>query len=285
MDRKIIELFDEYTHAPLDRRVFLERLTALAGGTAAATALLALIENNYAMAEVVSPDDPEIKAERVSYPGAAGDIAAYMARPSVQVDAPGVIVIHENRGLNPHIEDVVRRVAKAGFVGLGPDLLSPVGGTPKDEDQARDMIGKLDTAQAVEHLRAGLAWLATQPGVNGKVGAIGFCWGGGMVNQLAVAEPNLRAGVVFYGRSPDATQVQNIQSPLLLHYAGLDTRINEGVPGYLKALDTSGKEYESYTYENVEHAFHNDTNAARYNKEAAELAWTRTIVFLKQELG
>ncbi len=284
MDPKIIALYDEYTHAPLDRRVFLERLTALAGSAASAYALLPLLENNYAVAQTVPADDPDLITERVTFPGATGPVNAYLARPRAGGKHPGVIVIHENRGLNPHTEDVTRRAAKAGFVALGPDMLSPLGGTPSNEDQAREMISRLDAAQTVANLKAAVGWLVQQSTTNGKVGAMGFCWGGGMVNQLAVAEPALNAGVVFYGRSPEAAKIPDIRAPLLLHYAGLDDSINQTVPAYTAALDKAGKSYTLYRYEGANHAFLNDTNAARYNREAAELAWQRTVDFLKKQL-
>lgn len=285
MDRRIIALYDEYTHAPLDRRIFLERLAKLAGGTAAAFALLPLLENNYAHAEMVPANDPSLTSERVSFAGAGGELKGYLVHPKASGKRGSVIVIHENRGLNAHIEDVARRAAKAGFNAFAPDLLSPLGGTPTNEDQAREMIGKLDAKQVTENLRAAVAWLAKRPDSNGKVGAVGFCWGGGTVNDLAVAEPNLGAGVVFYGRSPTADQVANIKAPLLLNYAGLDTRINEAVPGYKEALDKAGKKATIYMYDGVDHAFHNDTNAARYNKAAADLAWGRTIEFFKLNIS
>jgi carboxymethylenebutenolidase len=285
VDQRIIDLYDEYTHRPLERRVFLERLAALAGGTAAALALLPLLENAYAHAQQVPPDDPRLQTERVTYPGASGPVAAYLARPRGEGRAPAVVVIHENRGLNAHIEDVARRVGAAGFVALAPDLLSPLGGTPRDEDRAREMIGRLDARATVGDLKAAAAWLARHAAATGKVGAVGFCWGGGMVNQLAAAEPDLDAAVVFYGASPKPEQVPGIKAPLLLHYAGLDARINESVPAYEQALKGAGKEYALHTYEGANHAFHNDTNAARYDERAARLAWQRTIDFLKQKLG
>ncbi|MEZ5647639.1 MAG: dienelactone hydrolase family protein [Alphaproteobacteria bacterium] len=284
MDRRIIALYDEYTHAPLDRRVFLERLTKLAGGTAAAYALLPLLENNYANAEMIPANDPGLISERITIPNVSGDVKAYFTHPKDSSKRGGVVVIHENRGLNAHIEDVARRVAKAGFNAVAVDLLSPMGGTPQNEDQARDMIGKLDAKQTVANLRSAVAWLKNRPDSNGKVGVVGFCWGGGMVNQLAVAEPNLNAAVAYYGPQPPADQVANIKAPLLLHYAGLDERINQGIPGYKNALDQAGKKYTVYIYDGVDHAFNNDTNAARYNKDAAELAWGRTIEFFKMNL-
>lgn len=285
MDRQIIALYDEYTHAPLDRRIFMERLVKLAGGTAAAFALLPLLENNYAHAEMVPANDPSLTSERVSFPGAGSELKGYLVHPKESGKRGSVIVIHENRGLNAHIEDVARRAAKAGFNAFAVDLLSPLGGTPSNEDQAREMIGKLDAKQVTENLRAAVAWLAKRPDSNGKVGAVGFCWGGGAVNDLAVAEPNLSAGVVFYGRSPTAEQAAHIKAPMLLNYAGLDTRINESVPGYKEALDKAGKKATVHIYDGVDHAFHNDTNAARYNKAAADLAWGRTIEFFKLNIS
>jgi carboxymethylenebutenolidase len=194
-------------------------------------------------------------------------------------------VIHENRGLNPHIKDVTRRFATEGFLALGPDYLTPQGGTPEDADKARDMIGLLKPDDAVAISRASVAELARRPDCTGKVAAVGFCWGGGQVNQLAVAEPALDAAVAYYGRQPKGEQVPAIKAPLLLHYAGLDESINAGIEAYQKALTDNGKVFELYIYDGVNHAFNNDTNAARYNKEAAELAWSRTIEFLKKNLA
>jgi carboxymethylenebutenolidase len=286
VDQRIIDLYDEYTHRPLDRRVFLQRLAALAGSTAAAFALLPVLENDYACAQQVPPDDPRLQTARVTYQGASsGPVAAYLVRPRGDARAPAVIVVHENRGLNAHIEDVARRLAVAGFVALAPDLLSPLGGTPRDEDRAREMIDRLDAQATVGDLKAATAWLANHPNTTGKVGAVGFCWGGGMVNQLAVAEPALDAAVVFYGASPKAEQVAGIKAPLLLHYAWLDERINQSVPAYEQALKSAGKDYTLHMYEGVNHAFHNDTNAARYREQAAKLAWQRTIDFLKRKLA
>lgn len=285
MDRRIIELYDEYTHAPLERRVFLDRLAKLAGGAAAAYALLPMLENNYAKAQIVAADDPALKTARVGYPGAAGEIQAYLAAPADGGAKPAVIVIHENRGLNAHIEDLARRIAKAGFLALAPDLLTPLGGTPKDEDKARELIGQTKPADAVANLQAAVTWLASHPQATGKVGAVGFCWGGGMSNRLAVADPRLGAAVVFYGPSPAVEEVPKIKAPLLLHYAGLDKRINDGVPPYIDALEANGKAFEKHVYDGVDHAFNNDANAARYNADAAKLAWGRTIDFLSKHLA
>ena len=283
MDQRIIDLYDEYTHAPLDRRVFLDRLAKLAGGAAAATVLLPLLEHR-AQAAIVAPDDSRVSASMVTYPGQTGDIKGYLAKPAAGGKAGAVVVIHENRGLNAHIEDVTRRVAVAGFLALAPDLLSPSGGTPDNEDQARDMIAKLDPASTVQNAAAAVAWLRKHPEGNGKVGAVGFCWGGGMVNQLAVNDPTLDAAVAYYGAQPDAASAAKIKAPLLLHYGGLDDRIDAGIPAYKAALDKAGVSYKVYIYEGANHAFNNDTSPARYNAEAAKLAWDRTLAFFNEKL-
>jgi carboxymethylenebutenolidase len=284
MDQKIIDLYDEYTHAPLDRRVFLARLAQLTGSTAAAIALVPLLEANQARAAQVSPEDPRLETGRTTYAGATGDIKAYTARPKGAGKLPAVIVIHENRGLNPHIEDVTRRIALEGFLVLAPDLLSPAGGTPENEDAARDMIGKLDGQQTGQNLVAAVTFLEKHANGNGKVGAVGFCWGGEMVGVLAVNAPDLDAGVVYYGRQPKATDVEKIKAPLLLQYAGQDARINEGIPAFEEALKKANKPYTIYIYEGAQHAFNNDTSEARYHKSAAEQAWARTIAFFKEHL-
>jgi len=284
MDQNIIDLYDEYTHTPLARRVFLARLAKLTGSTAAAVALVPFLEANQARAAIVAPEDPRLETGRITYAGATGDIKAYLARPKEGAKLPAVIVIHENRGLNPHIEDVTRRVALQGFLALGPDLLSPMGGTPANEDTARDMIGKLDGTQTVRNLVAAITFLEKHAHGNGKVGTMGFCWGGGMVGELAVNAPDLDAGVVYYGRQPKAAEVERIKAPLLLHYAGLDARINEGIPAFEEALKKASKRYTLHMYEGANHAFNNDTSEARYHKQAAELAWSRTLVFLKEHL-
>lgn len=285
MDPRIIRLYDEYTHKPLERRMFLERLAGLAGSVAAANALLPLLENNYAQAAIVDPADQRLATEMVGYRGATGDIKAYVATPKGgAARRAGVIVIHENRGLNPHIEDVARRLAVEGFTALAVDLLSPVGGTPQDEDKARDEIAKLDRAKATDNLVAAVAYLKSRQDAAGPVGAVGFCWGGGMVNLLAVKSPDLAAGAPFYGVQPDAADVPKIKAKMQMHYAGNDDRINAGIPAFETALKGAGKSYEIFVYPGAEHAFHNDTNGARYNKQAAELAWSRTVAFFKENL-
>lgn len=285
MDQRIIDLYDEYTHAPLDRREFLARLARLTGSAATALALVPLLEANQAHAAIIAPDDARLETSRVTYPGAGGDIKAYLAHPKGAGKLPAVIVIHENRGLNPHIEDVTRRMALEGFLALGPDLLSPDGGTPSNEDTAREMIGKLDMPKTIQNLVAAVAFLAKHPGSTGKVGAMGFCWGGGMVGELAVNAPALNAGVVYYGRQPKADDVAKIQAPLLLHYAGQDARINEGIPAFEAALKQGNKRYTLHMYDGAQHAFNNDTSEARYSKPAAEQAWGRTLAFFKEHIA
>ena len=284
MDRRIIELYDEYAHTPLPRRVFLDRLAALAGGAAAAALILPLLEADRAAAAVVAPDDARIVAARVTYPGKSAEVAGYLARPAALGHAGGVIVIHENRGLNAHIEDIVRRLAVAGYLALAPDLLSALGGTPADEDKARELIGKLDPDIATGDAMAGVDWLHRHENGNGKAGAVGFCWGGGVVGQVAVNDPTLDAAVVYYGRPPAAEDVAKITAPLLLNYAGLDQRLDALLPAYRAALDKAGVTYTLYVYDGADHAFNNDTSPERYNAAAAKLAWDRTLAFLAQNL-
>lgn len=285
LPQQIIELYDEYTHVPLKRRDFIKRLVRLAGGSAAAYAMLPLLENNYAQAAEIAPDDPRVRAESVTYPGAGTQLHGYLARPADATGKlPGIIVIHENRGLNPHIQDVVRRLAVKGYLAVGPDLLSPLGGTPADEDKAREMIGALDRGAALASLQATLRYLEHDPRCTGKVGCVGFCWGGGMTNELAAHAPSLAAAVAYYGRSPELSAVADIKAPLLLQYAGLDQRINAGATAYVKALQAARKPYVLYTYEGAQHAFNNDTNPARYNAAAAKLAWGRTLAFFDKHL-
>lgn len=284
MDRRIIALYNEYTHGLLDRRGFLKKSSILAGGTAAASALLPFLEQNYAKAEVVPKNDPRLNTDDIKYPGATGDVRAYLARPKGDEKLPGVIVIHENRGLVPHIEDVTRRVALEGFLALAPDALSPLGGTPEDMSKAPSMIQSLDSQSNIRNFLAAVRYLMTHPASTGKVGVVGFCWGGGIANQLAVNSPELIAVVPFYGRQPASEDVPKIKATLLLHYAGIDEGINRGIPAYEAALKNASIDYRIYMYEGAQHAFLNDTNAERYNKEAAELAWQRTISFFKEKL-
>ncbi|RUW52244.1 dienelactone hydrolase family protein [Mesorhizobium sp. M1A.F.Ca.ET.072.01.1.1] len=282
----MIDAYDEYTHLTLDRRRFMEQLTRLAGSGAAAAAIAPMLAANSAKAAIVAENDPRVKGEDITYPGSRGEMKGYLVKPANQSGKLGtVIVVHENRGLNAHIRDVARRVALEGFVALAPDFLSPLGGTPADEDKARDMFSKLDAAQVAADGVATVAYLKTYQDSNGKVGAVGFCWGGGTVNTLAVNAPDLSAGVAYYGMQPKAEDVPKIKAALLLHYAGLDERINAGIDAYKKALDAAHIEYTVYVYDGVNHAFNNDTSAARYDKKAADLAWGRTLAFLKEKLA
>lgn len=284
MNQKLTDLCDEYMNGFLDRREFLKKLALLAGGPAAACALLSLLRNNYAIAQVVPKDDPRLHTEYIQYPGETGGVRAYSARPEGEAKRPGVIVIHENRGLNPHTEDVARRVALEGFLAVAPDALSPVGGTPEDVDEARSLMQKLDRESNTKNYVAAVEYLKTHPQSTGKVGCMGFCWGGGVTNQVAVHSPDLAAAVPFYGSQPGPQDVPKIKASLLLHYAGLDERINAGIPAFEAALKDASVDYRIYMYEGAGHAFFNDTNASRYHKEAAELAWQRTIAFFNEKL-
>ena len=284
MDQRFIDLFDRYTHGGMSRRAFLDRLSTLAGGTAAASLLLPILENNYAKAETIGESDARIATETVAIPGVTG-LTGYLVSPKSAGKRGGVVVIHENRGLNPHIKDVARRIGVEGFTALAVDCLSPMGGTPEDQDKAASMIAALKPEEPIADGRAAVAFLKARPDSNGKVGAVAFCWGGGFGNNLAVAEPDLAAAVIYYGRQPSAEQVPAIKAALLLHYAALDERINAGIPAYEAALKASGKTYELFMYPNVNHAFNNDTNEARYDKGAADLAWSRTVAFFKKYLA
>ena len=279
----MINAYDEYTHLTLDRRGFMEKLTKLAGSAGAAAAIAPLLAANKASAEAIAADDNRLDAKDVTYAGSKGEMKGYLVRPkSAAGKLGGVIIIHENRGLNPHIRDVARRMALEGFVALAPDFLSPLGGTPEDEDKARDMFTNLDPALTAANAEASLTYLAKLDGSNGKVGAVGFCWGGGLVNRFATISPELKAGIAYYGAQPPASDVPNIKAALLLHYAGLDDRINAGIDAYRKELQAGGKTFEIFVYDGVNHAFNNDTSAARYDKKAADLAWGRTVEFLKK---
>jgi len=284
MNQKIIDLYDEYNNGLVDRRKFLKKLSILAGGTAAAVALLPLLGDADAKAQVVAKDDARLHTEYVKYPGETGDVRAYLARPKKEEKRPGVIVIHENKALHPHIEDVTRRMALEGFLAMAPDALSPLGGTPDDVDKARSLMRELDGEATIKNFVAAVKYLKTHPLSTGKVGCTGFCWGGGITNQVAVRSPDLLAAVPYYGRQPASEDVPKIKAAYLLHYAGLDERINSGIPAFEEALKKASVEYKIYMYEGAKHAFNNDTNASRYHKEAAELAWKRTVAFFKEKL-
>ena len=284
--QEMIYLYDEYTHAPLPRRVFLRRLAALAGSAAAATAILPYIETSRAAAAIVAANDARLEASHITYPGSSGPVKAYLVKAKEGPAKRGsVIVVHENRGLSPHIEDVARRAALEGFVALAPDLLSYQGGTPANDDDARAAFAKMDRSIAVKDAATAIAYLKGRPESNGKVGAVGFCWGGGTVNRVATSAPDLAAAAPFYGDAPPADDVKNIKAKLLLHYAALDDRINAGVPGYEAALKAANVSYTKYVYDGVNHAFHNDTAGERYGEAAAKLAWSRTMAFFKENLS
>lgn len=282
MDQRIINLYDEYTHKPLSRQEFLRRLAILAGGTTAAMAILPLIEVNQAHA-AITPDD-DLFTERITYPGINGDMQAYVARPKDEKKYSTIIVIHENRGLNAHIEDVTRRAAKAGYLALAPNALSPLGGTPANEDEARTKFQELKAEDNLQNFIRVFDYLPGRKDSNGKFGCVGFCWGGAMANNLAVNVASLKAAVAFYGRQPNAADVPKIKGAVQLHYGSLDERVNAGIPAYEDALKKASIPYELYMYEGANHAFHNDTAPSRYNETAAKLAWQRTMDFFAKHL-
>ncbi|WP_114009780.1 YghX family hydrolase [Cohaesibacter intestini] len=284
---KLLELYDGYVHGKMSKRDFLTGATRYVAVGVTAMAVLESLQPNYALANQVAEDDPDIAVSDVTYqsPDGHGAINGYMAMPAGAIGKlPAVLVVHENRGLNPYIKDVVRRAAKAGFLALGPDGLSPLGGYPGSDDEGRTMQRTLDSAKLMEDFFAGFEHLVGHEKSTGKVGAVGFCYGGGVCNALAVAYPNMAASVPFYGRQPRAQEVPKIEAPLLLHYAALDERINAGWPDYKAALEANGKRFEAHIYEGVNHGFHNDTTP-RFNEEAAKLAWERTVAFFRQHLA
>ncbi len=285
MEQRVIDLYDEYTHKPLERRDFLSRLATLAGSVAAANALLPLLESGTAHATIIEEEDERLETRRITYPGASGEMSAYLARPKGAEKLPGVVVIHENRGLNAHIEDVARRAALAGYFAIAPDALSPLGGTPEDTDEARQMIRKLDREKTTQDYVRAVEFLAGHAQSTGKVGCVGFCWGGGMANQMAVRTEKMLAAVAFYGRQASAEDVPKIKGALLLHYGEKDQRINRGIEAYQAALKEAKVDYRLHMYEGANHAFHNDTSSARYDEAAAKLAWDRTIAFFGEKLG
>lgn len=281
----MIDAYDEYTHLTLDRRDFMKKLRTLAGSGAAAAVIAPMLAASKAAAEIVPADDDRLTTTDLTYRGAPAEIKAYAAMPKDATKLPAVIVIHENRGLNNHIKDVTRRMALEGFLAMAPDMLSPSGGTPEDEDKAREMIGAITSDIYGTNLVAAVEFLKTHQNSTGNVGAIGFCWGGGQVNRLATLSPDLKAGVAYYGAQAPAEEVPKIKAALMLHYAGLDDRINKGIDAYKAALEANKKDFQIFMYDGANHAFNNDTSSARYNKEAADLAWSRTVEFLKQRLA
>ena len=285
MDQRIINLYDSFTHGYIHRREFLDRLTQLTGSTAAATALLPMLTCDYSKAATVAENDPRLVAERTTYESAKGKIGGYLVRPKDKVKRPAVVVIHQNRGLNPHIEDVARRVALEGFLTLAPDLLSVNGGTPKTDDAARELHTKTDREAMIAAAIDGIPFIKAHAESTGKVGAVGFCFGGGVVNRMASGSADLAAGVPYYGAQIPADQVPAIKAPLLLQYAESDENINKGIAAYEAALKANNKRYTIYVYPGTQHAFNDDTAGPRYNKEAAGLAWQRTLAFFKENLG
>lgn len=281
MEQRIIGSYRGLPEGSPCRREFLRKLAGLIGGTAAASALLPQFGVE---AELVAKDDPRLHTAWIEYPGDKGKMRAYLARPTAEEKRPAVIVIHENRGLQPHIQDVTRRMALEGFLAVAPDALSPLGGTPEDPDRVRSLFRELDNASTIKNFVAAVQYLKTHPLSTGKIGCTGFCWGGGMTNQVAVHSPDLKAAVPYYGSQPAAEDVPKIKASLLLHYAGNDERINKGIPAFEEALKKHSIEYKIYIYEGAGHAFNNDTNEARYHKEAAQLAWQRTVAFFKNKL-
>jgi len=283
--QEMIRLFDDYTHLSLDRRRFMDSLVKLAGSASAATAAAALMASNAQAQGLSSETDARLELAEVTYPGARGEMQGYLAVPKEGGPFGAVIVVHENRGLNAHIKDVARRMALEGFIALAPDYLSSFGGTPEDEDAARSLFQQLTPGDVADDGVATIAWLKTHAKSNGRVGAIGFCWGGGAANDLAVAAPDLLAAVPYYGRQPDAEAVPAIEARILAHYGGLDERVNAGIAAFEAALEAAGKDFQIFVYEGANHAFNNDTSAARYDAAAAALAWQRTIELFKETLA
>ncbi len=284
--QEVFDLYDDYAHSRINRRDFMEKLSLYAVGGLTVSALMSFLMPNYQNTLQVKPTDPRIKSDYITYssPKGGGQIKALLSKPADANKKLGaVVVVHENRGLNPYIEDVGRRVALAGFISIAPDALTPLGGYPGNDDKGREMQAKRDKNEMLEDFIAAFEYLKQQPDVNGKIGVVGFCFGGGIANLMAVRLPDLAAAVPFYGAQPPLDQVPQIKAPLLIHYAGLDTHVNEGWPAYENALKENKKEYTAYIYPNVNHGFHNDTTP-RYDKDAAELAWKRTIDFFTQKL-
>jgi len=285
MNKKFGNLYREYLNGKTERRDFVKKAALFLGGTVAVTSFLPLFESNYLQAAELVADEDDLITEDITYPGESGEIKAFLARPKKKKKYPAVIVIHENKGLQPHIRDVNRRMAAEGFLAMAPDALSPVGGTPADSvEEATKRLGQLDREQTIKNMVAAVKYLKTHPQSNGKVGCTGFCWGGAMTNNVAVNSPDLDAAVPYYGSCPKSEDVPKIKASLLAHYASDDTRINQGIEGFEKALKEAGKEYQLFVYPDTKHAFNNDSNPDRYNEAAAKLAWKRTVDFFKDKL-
>jgi len=286
LGQEVFDLFDSYVHSQINRREFMEKVSRYAAGGLTAAAIFDYLSPKYAEAQQIRADDPRVHSEYLTYESekGGGQIRGLLCRPAGNEDKlPGIVVVHENRGLNPHIEDVARRAALAGFIALAPDALTPLGGYPGNDDDGRALQRQRDRNDMLEDFIAAFAYLKTHPECSGKVGVVGFCFGGWIANMMAVRLPDLLAAVPFYGGQPSAGQVPAIKAPLLLHFAELDTRVNEGWPAYETALKENKKEYTAHIYADVQHGFHNDTTP-RYNKEAAALAWQRTIDFFNKNL-
>lgn len=286
-DQELLDLYDGYAHGEISKRQFFDGAARFAVGGLTVAALVDSLMPNYALAQQVAPDDPSIDAERITYlsPDGHGTINGYLVKPAGAAGPlPGVVVVHENRGLNPYIEDVARRTASAGFMALAPDGLTPLGGYPGTDEEGKAMQKELDRAKLAEDFFAAFDYLMAHDASSGKVGVVGFCYGGGISNAMAVRYPELGAAVPFYGRQPAAEDVPAIQAPLLIHYAGLDERINAGWPAYEAALKEHDKTYTAHIYDDVNHGFHNDTTP-RYDEDAATLAWDRTIAFFTEHLS
>jgi carboxymethylenebutenolidase len=285
MDQKIIDLYDEYTHRPLSRAAFLQKLIQLVGSASAAASILPLLESNYQKSKVVLNQTDDLWTETITYEGINGQMEAFVARPKELKKYPCVVVLHENRGLTPHILDVTLRTARAGFLAIAPNALAILGGTPENEDDARQLFQTIEQEVHQENMLRVFPEIYNRNDFNGKVGCVGFCWGGAMAGTLATMVTELSAVVVFYGRQPTPEKISNINAAIQLHYASLDERVNAGIADFINALETYNIRYEMYMYEGVNHAFHNDTSPGRYDESAATLAWGRTIDFLHKQLG
>lgn len=283
---ELLELYDYYAHGKISKREFLDKAGRFAVGGLTAAALLGMMAPNYALAEQVSFNDPDILADYVTYPSpnGNGEVRGYLVKPSAATGKlPAVVVVHENRGLNPYIEDVARRLAKAGFLALAPDGLTSVGGYPGNDEEGKALQASVDPTRLMNDFFAAVEWMMAHEGSTGRVGITGFCYGGGVANAAAVAYPELGGAVPFYGKQPTSADVPKIKAPLLIHYAGLDTRVNAGWPEYETALKAAGTRYEAFIYQGVNHGFHNDSTP-RYDAAAAELAWDRTVAFFRANL-
>jgi len=285
MDQRVIDLYNNYIHGSMPRRDFLNRLAGIAGSVAAASVLLPLIEPNEAYAQQIDPKDKTLKTEYVEYAGTKGPVRAYVAKPAkAKKPLPGLLIIHENRGLNAHIEDVARRAALAGYIAVAPDGLSAAGGAPVDQEKARDLFSATDRSTIDNDIIAGIPYIASRSDGNGKIGAVGFCYGGGMALRCAAERSEVNAAVCFYGSALKPEQIANVKAPLMMHYAGKDERINAGIHDFRIALDAQGVAYSLHMYPGTQHGFHNDSSTARYDVAAAKLAWARTIALFDSSL-